>query len=350
MSILSYEPKLEFKHQDFTNTKRNALTISVHAIFWLVFLSIPTFFNSRRFGTGLSKFVLDLLEPPRFANGLFFISVFYINTQFIIPRFYFKHKYIQLVLCLIATFCSFYLLNDLLTPAEVRVLPSFTPLGNSFNLFMFIITYAFSFIICLYQQYLRVKEDRLNTKISFLTAQINPHFLFNSLNSIHALSLVKSDKVSDAIVKLSGIMRYSISEGNQTKVELSKETNYISNYIELQKLRLTDEVIVLVKLNIERPGLWIAPFLLIPFIENAFKHGVCSDVESEIEIKIDVHEYSMDLFVCNDIVPTRNREQGTGLGIKTTEQRLKLLYANRHLLNIENNGKKFIVKLHLELS
>lgn len=316
-----------------------------------MFLSIPAFFNPRRMGEGPTKFLWDLLEPARFSNSIFQVVLFYTNIYLIIPLLYFRHKYIAFIASILASLCVFAIINYPAPPplhGNGGPMPSM-PLGNSFNIFMLIIVYVCSFLICLYQQYHTIKEDRLNTRLSFLTAQVNPHFLFNTLNSIHSLSLVKSDKTSDAIVKLSGIMRYAFNEGSQVTVELSKEIGYITSYVELQKLRLTDEVTVSMRISNNSPGLWIVPFLLIPFVENAFKHGVNGEDDAEIDIRIDVYDKSIELYVANDIVHTRNRENSTGVGISTTRQRLQLLYPNRHSLAISTNQNKFVVQLHLDL-
>lgn len=342
-------PALALNFQELTQRKKRLWIFSSHLILWAVFLSIPTFFNSLRFGQGPSKYLWDLLEPPRFFNALYLVVLFYLNTRIIIPQLYFRHKYLLLAAYVLLTCVAFYIINYLVAPPEVVILPTFTPLGNSFNLFMFIIVYSFSFIYCLYRQYLKVNEDRLNTRISFLTAQVNPHFLFNTLNSIHSLSLIKSDKTSDAIVRLSGIMRYAFNEGSQITVELGKEIAYITSYVTLQKLRLTEETTVNLKVSNLDSNLWIVPFLLIPFVENAFKYGTNGEDESQIDIDIDINGRAIDMQVVNDIVPTRDREHSTGIGINTTRQRLQLLYPDRHMLTIKSEQNKFIVQLHLDL-
>ncbi len=331
------------------NKNGKIATVLIHIIFWCIFLSIPTVFNPRRFGQGAHKYIYDILELPRMANAILLIALFYFNTSVAIPRFYFKHRHIYLGTSIVLSVGIFYFVNYFTAPPEVRHLPTYTPIGNSFNLFMFLIVYAVSFTQCLYQQYHRIKEDRLNTRISFLTAQINPHFLFNTLNSIHSLSLVKSELVSDSIIRLSGIMRYSIGEGGRSKVEVGKEIGYIKDYMELQKLRLTEEVAVSLIVEDQFPHLEIAPFLLIPFVENAFKHGVNGEDDSEILIYIQTNQQSVDLLVQNTIVPTRSRPHGMGLGIETTKQRLMLLYPQRHKLTVGQSDNKFTVKLLLDL-
>jgi hypothetical protein len=339
-------------HQRISGTageKKNTIKlVLIHLVCWAVFLSIPTIFNPRPLGTGVSKFVLDLLIPFRLANAIFLIAVFYFNTAVGIPCLYFRQKYLGLGASILVFFSCFYLINDTLQLPEFRTRPGFHSLGPSFNLFMLLMVYAMSFIICLYKQYQKVKEERLNARIAFLTAQINPHFLFNTLNSIYSLSLTKSDIAPDAIVKLSGIMRYSVTEGSQNNVALSQEVNYINNYIELQKLRLTDEAAVNLEITGEPGDIKVAPFLLIPFVENAFKHAVNGEDNTEIKIAIEIKD-SLHMTVSNSKVTTRDRETGTGLGINTTRQRLELLYPGRHSLAINDETNTFTVSLRVDL-
>lgn len=334
----------------------------MHVLLWAVFLSLPTLFNPRRMDEGLEKFVFDLLEPPRWSNGILFILVFYVNSYIIIPRLYFRRRYMALVGTVVLFFGLFFCLNNYHAhhmasfhegppggmPPEMRH-PHVLNLGNSFNLFMFIIAYACSFTISLYKQYRHIKEETLTARISFLTAQINPHFLFNTLNSIYSLSLSRSDKTPGAIVKLSGMMRYAVDEGAQSRVALHKEIGYIKNYIELQQLRLTEEVTVSVDITGEPGNAEVAPFILIPFVENAFKHGVNGTDPSQIALQVHMSESELRFMVSNTRVTTRaDRDTGVGLGIDTTRQRLQLLYPGEHSLHINENSDKFTVSLHIQ--
>jgi len=331
--------------------KKRALQVVAHIILWFIFLSLPAIFNFRRHGIGLFRFTDDLLEPPRWTNGLLLIIVFYFNYYIGIPKLYFNRKYFLLFLSFIVCFGLYFLLNYAMIPPELRYKPTneYTALGNSFNFFMFIIVYSFSFAICLYEQWQKTKEQMLNTEISFLKAQINPHFLFNTLNSIYSLALTKSDKAPDAIVKLSGMMRYSVSDANQNFVSLSKELDYISNYIDLQKLRLTDRVKISFEVSGSEEGKQVAPFLLIPFIENAFKHGVNTEEDSDIRIGIEINDFDLHLHVSNNKVFMRpDIAHGEGLGINTTRQRLILLYPGHHELKVMDKEKQFIVSLKID--
>ena len=345
-SIYHHAPEIP----DMTKSKKKILLPLAHVIAWLVFLSLPAIFNPRQHGTGIFRIVNDIMEPPRWTNGLFLIALFYVNYSLVIPGFFFTRKYLLLALSFIVSFNIFFLLNYFMMPTEIKSMNSdaFTPLGNSFNLFMFIIVYSFSFAICLYEQWQRTRDQILNTEIQFLKAQINPHFLFNTLNSIYSLALIKSDHAPDAIVKLSGMMRYSISDANQSFVSLSKEINYITNYVELQKLRLTDKVKISFDLTGQVDGKQLVPFLLIPFVENAFKHGVNAEENSDIRIIIAIEDKDIQLSVVNNKVFMRKDiEKGEGLGVNTTCKRLELLYPGRHELKVTDNEKEFSIFLKI---
>jgi hypothetical protein len=352
MELLLRNPYQSLEMQRMSASKKRLLVLLVHVLCWIVFLSLPAIFNPLRHGYNIQGFVSDLLEPPRWTNGLLLIIVFYFNNHLAIPHLYFERKFGLLAMSFVASFGAFFLLNYLLMPPDIDFQSpgGFHWLGNSVNLFMFIIVYASSFALCLYYQWQSTKELMLKTEISFLKAQINPHFLFNTLNSIYALALTKSDNAPDAIVKLSGMMRYSVSEANQDYVLLFKEIAYISNYIDLQKLRLTDSVKIHYEVRGGSDDMQMAPFILIPFIENAFKHGVNSEEDSDIRIEIDIEENRLKMLVTNNKVPLRqNRETGAGIGVNTTRKRLEMLYPERHVLKIDDNKDSFFVSLQIDL-
>ncbi len=335
-----------------TRANKIGLTIALHSLIWFVFLSLPTPFNPFREELGPASIIEDLLEPPRLANAILLIMVFYFNYHVAMPKLYFRKRYPFFVVSVLICFNCFFFLNYFMMPPgfEVGHPRAFSLLGNSFNLFMFIIVYAASFALCLYQQWQSVKNQMLATEISFLKTQISPHFLFNTLNSIYSLALSKSDKAPEAIVKLSSLMRYSISESGQDTVPLKQEIDYISNYIDLQKLRLTSKIKINYELDGEGDGKEIAPFLLIPFIENAFKHGVNAEENSDIKIKIVVNNCFILMEVANNKVYLKYKdERGTNIGITTTQKRLELLYPGQHQLSIEDNTHDFKVSLKINI-
>ncbi len=331
--------------------RRELVLVTVHVLLWAVFLSLPAIFNPRRDSMDLANFVADLAEPARWTNGLLLIGVFYFNYYVAIPILYVRRQYVVLAAFFIFWFCSFLLINWVLTPPDLPHPGRFLFPGNSFDLFMFLIANVASYALCLYELWQKMKDEKLNTEIRFLKSQVNPHFLFNTLNSIYALSVTQPDKAPDAIIKLSGLMRYTVNETNEDHVSLSKEVEYITNYIELQKLRLSDKVNISYEINGQPNGQLVAPFLLVPFVENAFKFGVNAEERSDIQIKLNIGHDELHLTVANRKVYIRPEihHTSTGLGINTTRKRLQQMYAGRHTLQIGDNGNEFAVSLFIKL-
>lgn len=196
----------------------------------------------------------------------------------------------------------------------------------------------------------QVENNQLQAELRQLRAQIQPHFLFNTLNSIYALAIRQDDKTPDTIVKLSEFMRYTIRDAHRDKVPLANEIDYIRNYIDLQKARLRDAVTVDYQLSGAVERVQIAPLLLFSFIENAFKYGVNPEEDSLIRIHIDIHPSNLRLEVVNNKVQISQLEESTGIGIQNARQRLHLLYPNVHDLRIIETRTHFHVTLHLVLS
>jgi len=337
--------------------KKRAFTIIIHACVWFIFLSLPYLFKPSHHNAPKGSLLEDLIITPRLVDGLLLIGLFYFNYYIVIPKFYAKRKYLPLVLSLLLGFVIFLAVNYNMRPTESmhhgREHGSSLGMafGPGYNLFMFIIVYVCSFTLSLYNQLQTEREEKLNTEISFLKAQINPHFLFNTLNSIYSLALAKSDKTPDAVVKLSGMMRYAVSDSNQQDVPLSKELNYITNYIDLQKMRIPETVKINYSITGNANEKKIVPFMIIPFVENAFKYGINPEENSEIYIDINIKDRELGLVVFNKkVFVQEDPTTSTGLGIRNTKERLRLQYPGKHSLTINETDDSFTVTLNIKLS
>lgn len=193
-----------------------------------------------------------------------------------------------------------------------------------------------------------LENERLNAELNFLKLQINPHFLFNTLNSIYSQAHFRSEQTEHSILKFSRIMRYVLYDSSVDKIPLLQDLDYISNYIDLQKLRLSKNITIHYDVTGPVNGLVIAPLLLITFIENAFKHGISYTAPSEINISIAVIENELMLTVGNAITQS-SRESSGGVGLINARRRLDVLYPNRHLLDVIENDHLYIVNLKIEL-
>lgn len=189
------------------------------------------------------------------------------------------------------------------------------------------------------QRALQAEADKANAELSFLKAQINPHFLFNTLNNIYSLAVTKSEHAPDAIMRLSNIMRYVTDEANETMVPLQDEIDCINDYISLQKLRLGEAFVIEFTVTGNVMAKQIPPLVLMTFVENAFKHGVSNHEQSGIIFKMLAQDKYIHFFAQNKLFQTPRNAERTGVGIENTMKRLKVLYPEKHLLKIaEENG------------
>lgn len=194
----------------------------------------------------------------------------------------------------------------------------------------------------------QLEVDKLQAELGQLKAQIHPHFLFNTLNSIYALAIRKDDRTADMVVKLAEFMRYMTREASNNEVPLHKELVYIQNYLDLQQARLRHSVQVTYSATGSTNGHQIAPLILFTFIENAFKHGVNPDEDSRIQIAIEITDQGIHLLVENRKVTVRNVETDGGVGLPNTRTRLRLLYPGRHRLVISDQDQIYQVKLLIQ--
>ena len=195
------------------------------------------------------------------------------------------------------------------------------------------------------------ETERLKRKaqLNLLKSQVNPHFLFNSLNTIYSLAHQKSDKTEDAILKLSSLMRYMIYETDVSKIELEKEIEYLNNFIELQTLRLSKNVKIKFCIEGTLIGKKIEPMLLISFVENAFKHGISYSKPSEIRIDMSVTSMELLFRVENTAhKQTNSSKEDSGFGLRNITERLRMLYPDRHQLSIHETADRHIVELKLK--
>jgi sensor histidine kinase YesM len=194
-----------------------------------------------------------------------------------------------------------------------------------------------------------LKVANLNAELKFLKSQINPHFLFNSLNTIYSLAHRRSPETEHALVKLSTILRYMIYQSNGDKVMLENELRYLQDYIDIQRLRMARNIPVEFKVEGDPAGLEIAPMLLIPFVENAFKHGISYTESAFINISLEIGKNgTLHLIVRNSLFKQRVSEKG-GVGLNNVLKRLSLLYTDAHTITVREHGDEFIADLKIAL-
>ena len=205
-----------------------------------------------------------------------------------------------------------------------------------------------------HKRLLALEKENLEQQLEYLKYQINPHFFMNTLNNIHALVDIDPEKAKDTILELSKMMRFVLYEGDKKGVPLSREFDFIRNYITLMKLRYTDKVSIVIDLPAEVPDKQIPPLMLITFIENAFKHGISYQHESFIDVRVTLSDPSASAsrlsFTCRNSKADKPNEEKGGVGLKNVKQRLNLLYDNNYTLNIKDETAVYNVELTIPLT
>ena len=300
----------------------------------------------------------QLILRINFIQNLLLLVIFYFNAYKLVPFFLYRRKVDQYVLILLfllltLTFGVFKLHDFLIGDGG-----PFIRQKLSFSLFfLFIIAVSTSYRIItdkINSDRLQKEKENANlqTELSFLRSQISPHFVFNVLNNMVSLARKQSDQLEPSLIRLSGLMRYMLYEANADKVLLSKEIEYLRSYINLQQQRFAGHVTVSCDITCEDAGLFIEPMLLIPFVENAFKHGV-GIIEKPL-IKVLLHEKNgvLLLEVSNNFNNSSGeiKDKSSGIGLTNVKRRLDLLYGSRHQLLIKSEGDKFLVQLQLNLT
>ena len=245
------------------------------------------------------------------------------------------------------------MLGRYLVQEEVdQSIPSLGAWYNVFGLYMFVSLMGISFPLA--RQALVRQQKQREAELSTLKNQLNPHFLFNSLNNLYGLSVTKSDKLPGLMLKLSDLLRYSLYETQTERVPLHKEVAYLENFVELERIRLEDSAQISFQVTGDVKDKQVAPLLLIPFVENAFKHhGAARGAASTIAIRLSVAEKSLTLDCHNSVDPAGTRTDATlqagGIGTEITRKRLSLLYPKEHTLQVTEEPESYRVQLTLPL-
>ncbi|MEX0965680.1 MAG: histidine kinase [Bacteroidia bacterium] len=193
-----------------------------------------------------------------------------------------------------------------------------------------------------------IELEKAKAEVKFLRAQLNPHFLFNTLNNLYALALQQSAKTPDMILKLAGLMEYIMYSSQQESVSLEKEISFLENYIALEKLRLPVDSKIRFNIQGKINGQGIAPLLFLPFVENGFKHGFTGNRAGNY-LKIDIRVQAKNLEFSMENKLRTNLKNGSGIGLENSTNRLKLMYPEKHHLNINQEKETYRVELKLEL-
>ncbi|HMC84982.1 MAG TPA: sensor histidine kinase [Chitinophagaceae bacterium] len=354
---------------------KKSLQIIIHAAVWTGFLLLPfvTFSGPKEMPFNPEK-KLQLLF---FTTNLFLIGFYYLHSVVLIPKLLAQRKialYLLNIACILGLFIFipfiYFQFVELPRPAFVQHMPPpnnmrpnhfgmrrIMPFTFPGTILMFLLILIISGGIKIINQWFKseqrteeIEKEKVVTELALLKSQVNPHFLFNTLNNIYSLAVINSPDTATSVLKLSAIMRYVLDDANSNFVELAKEIQFLENYISLQRVRLTEKSIINFLTIGNTADKQIAPLLLIAFVENAFKYGISTHRNSEIDISLKVTENHLSFIVGNQKFQNNNSElTNTGIGITNTKRRLELMYHNKHSLLIENNENSFLVTLTLDL-
>jgi LytS/YehU family sensor histidine kinase len=197
----------------------------------------------------------------------------------------------------------------------------------------------------------KLTEENLKLELNYLKSQINPHFLFNTLNNLYSIAIKNDDReTATGLSKLSTLMRFMLDKSDKTTVKLAEEIEYLKSYIELQKLRFLDEddIVISFKTEGDINDFSIPPFLLINFVENAFKHGVDYKLPSGININLNVNENTMTFTIENTNHALNKTKVNTLIGLENVKKRLELIYGGNYELTTKSNSQKYVVRLKIK--
>lgn len=339
--------------------KPPVLRVLMHVGFWLFWL-FRTFYDIvSLYGWGAGELLFMLVYAATQ------IPMMYFHLYVLVPQLLNKRRYVMYAVSTVAlvfaySYVNYYLLT--LIPesiSSIGLVDYISQLNSQYDIiegfFTLVITYSIKYagqVRSTQTRLLQLQRDNLTLELNALKAQINPHFLFNTLNNIYSLALRKSDKTADMVLRLSDMMRYVLYECNSGAVVLEREIEFVSNYVELERIRHGNHVSINYSMTGEAGDKRIEPLLLIPIVENSFKHGINAQMENSfVDIRLEVVNGTLTLAVENS-VPQKGsmlKEKG-GIGLDNVKKRLELIYPHNHFLQIQSLKDRYKVDLQLNLS
>ena len=355
---------------DINKKKILVVEIIFHLFFWL---SLPIFLAHTQLNisiAGVFNTYDEYYNITLFYGTICNAILFYLLVFVVIPHYFSRNKYLPGILASLLLYILIGFFEFILDYIVLKSIYSATDAERIFSnsgIFLYISNFEINVLFLITAIAYRftkdwfksekikhqLMEEKLSSELQFLKSQINPHLLFNTLNNLFGMARqAKAIPVADGIAKLSNLMRYMIYDSVIDKVPIEKEIKYINDFIDLQKLRIkyTNNINIDFKISNYSPKLIIAPLILIPFVENSFKHGISSQNRSEIIIELKTIENKVDFNICNTINKLRiNRnDESSGFGLKNVKKRLNLIYPNKHQLKINIEDNFYTVSLAID--
>lgn len=327
--------------------------IGLHILFWI----LVVLYFAWGFGLGV--------DPMKsIFNAMFFLPghliMVYSLLYFLVPRFLLTSRYWQffLGLVILVVTCGVYtVLAELSISSDPRLQGASFSVGRNVLPFIHIAAIAASIKLLKFwyvqrKHTIEAEQQRTVAELKLLKAQLHPHFLFNTLNNLYSHTLEFSPKSPEIVLKLSALLRFMIYESNSHRISLEKELDLLQNYITLEKLRYGERLELSLNITGEIEKYQIAPLLLLPFLENAFKHGTSKQIDQcWISFDLSIHESLMKFKLINSIDPANeeNHVHPGGLGLKNVTKRLDILYKGKHKLNSQKLEEVYVIDLEIEL-
>ncbi|MEL6538587.1 MAG: histidine kinase [Bacteroidota bacterium] len=331
-----------------------------HALFWLVYLVFFSLVYGSYDENYGQEFLFMLLDLPMIVIAT------YVTMYGLLPLL-FKQKYGQFfglvaLILLIAGFVNYSIYVQFKHPLTayanepVKLFYPYKIVKFALGIYPIV---AIATVIKLLEHWYRnqntqqqLSQEKLEAELKYLKAQIHPHFLFNTLNNLYALTLKKSDAAPEMVLKLSDLLNYMLYDCNENRVPLDKELKQIENYLALERMRYGDRLDIRYSVNGTVTGHRIAPMLIIAFVENSFKHGTSEELnQAWVNVELEVDEQTITLKVENskaDSAAADDRQYKEGIGLNNVRRRLELLYPERHELKVLDSQDSFLVVLKLE--
>lgn len=330
----------------------------IHSAYWLL---ITGFFIYEK------KYLIYKAGMPYFVACVtgrvaLLIVIAYLNLHYFLPKYLLKKRHLAYFTAVILSvfgylivqsLFDFYLYGFVVGPMRNSDLTGALSYNFFSTLWYLGLMLALKLSMDWYGQQLIIQKitvEKLNTEVNFLRAQVNPHFLFNVLNNLYALTLKKSELAPDIVLKLSEMMEYMLYDSTDVRVPLEKEVAYLSNYIELERLRFNSEAVITFTTDAELKGYEIAPLLLLPLVENAFKHGLSKQTQNGwLTVSVALEKSILTVIAENAKPLSVAAKNKGGIGLDNLRKRLALLYPGRHNLQLEDKTNAFLAKLVIEL-
>jgi hypothetical protein len=344
--------------------------ISLHLLAWGIVFILPIYFWSTDIQRD-TPFYLRL-----YINVISFVILFYVNYIWLIPKLFFRNKRLLYFGVVAAVAAALFLISNVLNDFFYARVPHNKELEDVFRKLMMenkiprpapnmhiynyiinsVLVTGFSMGLCFANRFAQnekerkeMEKEKLNSELAFLKNQISPHFFFNTLNNIYSLIQIDAGDAQKSVLKLSKLMRYLLYETENAYIQLDKEIDFMNNYIDLMRLRLSNKVDVKVAFPENTSKISVPPLLFISFIENAFKHGISYRDHSFIFINMEATPKQIAFTCVNSLVKKDIDEKDSGIGLENINKRLALLFPDKYKLTIDKTGAAFEVSLTISL-